>query len=289
MVIAILAILLGAYVALMGLVYWLDGAVTESLIIAGILATIAILSLWCVCRAKANRFKRQRKLGYYIFAPLLGLSIITLSLPISHFVDIISNTNSLQADIETAKNAAENISSKYDEYTAKRTANYRTYLEGVKAGTNTADYADFQKLPGRTDDERIDNAVNLLNSLLTVKTNAQRDTERKVWLDNATQFTAWSFSTTQNITVVNDEVSKWVEEYTTQSEKSLKGECNNAFKLTEFDDAIARIDTQLASFSAPSVTSAIAIIIFIGLVILPYILTSTSIVGATSQHTENYE
>lgn len=289
MVIAILAILLGAYISLMGLVYWLDGAVAESLIIAGVSAVLAILSLWCVCRAKANRFKRQRKLGYYIFAPLLVISVVAMSLPLSHFADIVFSGNKLQADYAIAKSAAENIPSKYDEYKVQRIENYRTYLNNVKADTSTIDYANFQNLPGKTDDERINNAVNLLSSLLEVKNDTQRDTERKIWFDNASRFTVWSFSTTQNLRVIKEEVSNWVEEYTKQSDKTLKGEKSEAFKLIEFDEAIARIDTQFASFSAPSVISIITIIIFIGLVILPYILTPTSIVGATSQHTENYE
>lgn len=289
MVIAILAILLGAYIALMGLVYWLEGAVAESLAIIGITTIVAILSLWCVCRAKANRFKRQRKLGYYIFAPLLIISVIAISFPLGHFVDIAFSSSSLQNDFYAAKKAAENIPSTYETYKTQRIENYRSHLNDIKADTTSSHYADFQNLPGRTDNERIDNAVNLLNSLLEVNSNAQRETEQKAWLENASKFTVWSFSTTQNIRVINNEVSKWVEEYAKQSEKTLKGENSETFKLIEFNEAITRIDSQLSSFSTPSVASIITIILFFGLVILPYILTSTSIVSATSQRTENYE
>ncbi len=289
MVIAILAILVGAYIALMGMVYLLNGALVGALAFSGVFAAVSVVSLWIVCRAKANRYKRQRKLGYYIFVPLLSLSVIIGLFPISHFVNIVSAAKELGESYKTAVSVAGNIPSEYDRYKAERVAGYRSHLENIKSGKVTEEVELFGKLPGNTDDERIENAVKHLNSMLEVKVDEASEAERKEWLGNASNFAVWSFSTTQNLDVVNAEVEKWVGDYRKQSEKTLAGETCEPFKLIAFDDAMAAIKKKCTTMSMPSVVSIIVIILFVGLVVLPYILTSSSIVGATSQRTENYE
>lgn len=289
MVIAILAILIGAYIALMGMVYLLNGALVGALVFSGVFAVVSIVSLWVVCRAKANRYKRQRKLGYYIFVPLLSLSVIAGLFPISHFMNLVSDAKELGESYKTAVSVAGNIPGEYDKYKAERVARYRSHLEDIKSGKETEGAEVFGKLPGNTDDERIENAVKLLKSMLEVKLDMASETERKEWLGNASSFAVWSFSTTQNLDVVNAEVEKWVSDYKKQSEKTLAGETCEPFKLVAFDEAMATIKAECSTVSMPSVVSIVVIILFVGLVVLPYILTSSSIVGATSQRTENYE
>ena len=288
---AIMALLVYAFFALMGLVYWKKGAITLPVIIS--LAGIGVVlgCLYVMCIGKESRWRIGR-IGEVLFGLVILATFIAAALPFTNFAKVVERQEDIKGRIDTLLTSAKNLDAAYDVYVADRIQKYESQLNLVSKGKKVRP-SDYKKLlagaSGDTDSKKI---VNLSKSLRRQLLPDSRDSickQRMEWLNRAQEMSVWNILLPQNINKIANEVDDYVQNYVDLSSTIRAGETVKPFAYESLNNDLGELEKIYSKFSKPSALSLIMSLIGFLIMLLPYLVAQRSLAKAKSSKQTRYE
>ena len=290
-VFSIMALLVYAFFALMGLVYWKKGAITLPVIIS--LAGIGVVlgCLYVMCIGKESRWRIGR-IGEVLFGLVILATFIAAALPFTNFAKVVERQEDIKGRIDTLLTSAKNLDAAYDVYVADRIQKYESQLNLVSKGKKVRP-SDYKKLlagaSGDTDSKKI---VNLSKSLRRQLLPDSRDSickQRMEWLNRAQEMSVWNILLPQNINKIANEVDDYVQNYVDLSSTIRAGETVKPFAYESLNNDLGELEKIYSKFSKPSALSLIMSLIGFLIMLLPYLVAQRSLAKAISSKQTRYE
>ncbi len=290
-VFSIMALLVYAFFALMGLVYWKKGAITLPVIIS--LAGIGVVlgCLYVMCIGKESRWRIGR-IGEVLFGLVILATFIAAALPFTNFAKVVERQEDIKGRIDTLLTSAKNLDAAYDVYVADRIQKYESQLNLVSKGKKVRP-SDYKKLlagaSGDTDSKKI---VNLSKSLRRQLLPDSRDSickQRMEWLNRAQEMSVWNILLPQNINKIANEVDDYVQNYVDLSSTIRAGETVKPFAYESLNNDLGELEKIYSKFSKPSALSLIMSLIGFLIMLLPYLVAQRSLAKAKSSKQTRYE
>ena len=294
-VFSIMALLVYAFFALMGLVYWKKGEIMVPVLIT--LAGIGVVlgCLYVMCIGKESRWRIGR-IGEIFFGLIILASFIAAALPFTNFAKVVERQNDIKGRIDTLMTSAKNLDAAYDAYVADRIQRYESQLNLVSKGKKVRP-SDYQKLlagaSGDTDSKKIANLSKSLRRQLLPDSRDSICKQRMEWLNRANQMSVWNILLPQNINKIAKEVDDYVQNYVDLSSTIRAGETVKPFAYESLNNDLGELEKIYSKFSKPSVLSLIVSLICFLIMLLPYLMAQRSLAGKSSKHSKktnnNYE
>ena len=288
-VFSIMALLVYAFFALMGLVYWKKGEITVPVLItiAGIGVVLGCLYLMCI--GKESRWRIGR-IGEIFFGLVILATFVAAALPFTNFAKVVERQEDIKGRIDTLLTSAKNLDAAYDAYVADRIQKYESQLNLVSRGKKVRP-SDYQKLlagaSGSSDSEKI---ANLSKSLKRQLLPASRDSickQRMEWLNRAQEMSVWNILLPQNINKIANEVDNYVDNYVELSSTIRAGETVEPFAYESLNNDLGELEGIYSKFSKPSALSLIMSLVGFLIMLLPYIMAQRSLAGKKSKHSKD--
>lgn len=269
----------------MGLVYWNGGDLLMPIILSIVLIALVLCCVLVMCKAKATRMKNLGTLGQLIFGLLVFVVLLLASKPFTNFLRVISDSENIISFMTDACNAAENLDNSYVHYAQQRISDYRDNLYLISSGKyiNPSKYEEcFGNASGNTDDAKINGLVKSLQRRLLPDSESIVQ-ERHRWLSRAKNESVWNPLTPSNLNKVEKEVKEWTKNYEELSSVVYKGESASVFKYEKFNNSLKTLTDTYKTFQKPTFKSIIASITCFIIMLLPYLMTRSSLASATSR------
>ena len=290
-VFSIMALLVYAFFALMGLVYWKKGAITLPVIITLVGIGVVLGCLYVMCIGKESRWRIGR-IGEVLFGLVILATFIAAALPFTNFAKVVERQEDIKGRIDTLLTSAKNLDAAYDVYVADRIQKYESQLNLVSKGKKVRP-SDYKKLlagaSGDTDSKKI---VNLSKSLRRQLLPDSRDSickQRMEWLNRAQEMSVWNILLPQNINKIANEVDDYVQNYVDLSSTIRAGETVKPFAYESLNNDLGELEKIYSKFSKPSALSLIMSLIGFLIMLLPYLVAQRSLAKAKSSKQTRYE
>ena len=281
-VFSIMALLVYAFFALMGLVYWKKGEIMVPVLIT--LAGIGVVlgCLYVMCIGKESRWRIGR-VGEIFFGLIILATFIAAAFPFTNFAKVVERQDDIKGRIDTLMTSAKNLDASYDAYVADRIQKYESQLNLVSRGKKVRP-SDYQKLlagaAGDTDTKKIANLSKSLKRQLLPESRDSICKQRMEWLERANQMSVWNILLHQNINKIAKEVNDYVKNYVEISSTIRAGETVQPFAYESLNNDLGELEKIYSKFSKPSTLSLIMSIIGFLIMLLPYIMAERSKAGA---------
>lgn len=281
-VIAIVVLLFYSYIVLMGLAYWLDGNLWLSgLITLAIVAIIAICVL-AMAASKATRWKGIGLTGQIIFGAIVLVTLLLSSMPFAHFFNMMDKQQEIKSAFSQTLDYASGIDKAYKAHTDSLEEDYaRKLREAVQTkDSDRQNYNDLIKAAGETDAEKVANLNNLFHSQLYPNGLDSTLAVRKKWLEDASDMSVWNIALPGNLNQLDTVVSQWDQGYRDLSSFKPSGYESAQFSYTaNYSSKTAELRKVFTKMSAPTIWSIIAALFCFFVMMLPYLLTSGSVIS----------
>ena len=290
-VFSIMALLVYAFFALMGLVYWKKGEIMVPVLIT--LAGIGVVlgCLYVMCIGKESRWRIGR-IGEIFFGLIILATFIAAALPFTNFAKVVERQNDIKGRIDTLMTSANNLDAAYDAYVAGRIQKYESQLNLVSKGKNVRP-SDYQKLlagaSGDTDSKKIANLSKSLRRQLLPDSRDSICKQRMGWLNRAQEMSVWNILLPQNINKIANEVDNYVDNYVELSSTIRAGETVQPFAYENLNNDLGELEGIYSKFSKPSALSLILSLIGFLIMLLPYFVAQKSLANAKSSKQTRYE
>lgn len=284
LVLSVIVLMAYAFVAFLGMVYWAEGALLVPIISTlGFLAVAILMVLW-LCRAKASRWRRIRRMGQAVAGTFFAIVVLLSMLPFGNFLNVLSHQEELTDDFEQTIASAEELDAAYGQYVDRRVERYRQRLATVASpGGQRSNPTEYETLvggaAGSTDAEKIDNlCASLRRHLLPASDSTS--TAFHAWLDGMKGISVWNVGLPANIKTLYDEVNSRTESYSSLSarERAFKGEPYEPFAYASFgqhSDRLTAIYRELPL--PPSFLAVLLALLTAAVALLPYWVTQKPI------------
>lgn len=288
-VFSIMALLVYAFFAFMGLVYWKDGDIALPLLITIGGIALILFCLYVMCIGKESRW-RIGKVGEIFFGMIILVAFVASAVPFTNFFKVVERQDEIKGKIDTLFTSAKNLDKAYDEYVSDRIQKYESQLKLVANGKQVRPSEYNQLLAnaaGSNDNQKIEG---LSKSLRRQLLPASRDSickERTEWLEKANEMSVWNMLLPSNISKIANEVDNYVQNYTELSSTIRMGETVEPFSYNDLNNDLGRIQAVYTKFSKPSLTSILISLLGFVIMLLPYLIAQRSLAGATEKKTND--
>ncbi len=285
-VFSLMVLLVFAYIAYLGMVYWRQGDQTLPILLSISLIVVVSLCVFIMCKSKATRWRNVGRVGQWVFGFIVLVAFVAGSVPFTNFLRVLSDSDHIKQMVNTTCDKAIGIDADYEAYVDQRVANYRNSLSRIASGKANRP-SDYQlcmgKAPGATDEQRIGNLAKSLRSRLLPDSAANVISERHKWLERAKNENVMNPLTPANVNKVSSCVDNWVVNYRELSKVSYQGEENvPEFQVTAFDNSLKTLIQTYSSLKAPSIVALIIALICFAIMLFPYWITEGDLAAATS-------
>ena len=290
-VFSLMALLVYAFFAFMGLVYWKDGQFELPILITVGGIALILLCLFIMCTGKESRWKIG-KIGEVLFGLIILLTFIVSAFPFTNFFKVVERQNEITVKIENLLKSAKSLDKAYDDYAESRIQKYEDQLKLVAQGKHVRPSEYEQLLANAAGDNDNQKIANLSKSLHRQLLPASKDSicaQRTEWLEKANQMSVWNMQLPANISKIASEVDNYVDNYTELSSTIRKGETCKPFTYTELSNDLGQLRDVYTKFSRPSIVSIIVSLIVCLIMLLPYLVAQKSLAGESSKQKQNYE
>lgn len=284
-VFSIMVLLVYAFIAFMGLIYWKNGELTIPLLLTLGGVAVVLLCLYVMCVGKESRWRIGR-VGEILFGIIILATFVLAAFPFTNFMKVIDKQDDIKGRIDTLFTSAKNLDSAYDNYANERTSKYESSLKIISSGKNIrpSEYREvLAGAAGNSDDEKIANLSKSLKRQLLPENMDTIRAERMKWLESANKMSVWNMLLPSNINKIANEVDNFVSNYADVSKNIRKGEEANPFAYENLNNNLGELQQIYTKFSKPSVMSLIASLVAFLIMLLPYIVAQRSLANATSK------
>ena len=290
-VFSIMALLVYAFLAFMGLVYWRDGEIALPLLITIGGIALILLCLFVMCKGKESRWKIG-KIGEVFFGLVILVAFIAAAFPFTNFFKVVERQDEIKGKIETLFTSAKNLDKAYDEYANDRIQKYEDKLKLVSKGKQIRP-SEYKQLlaeaAGNNDEQKI---ANLSKSLRRQLLPTSRDSickQRTEWLEKANEMSVWNMLLPSNISKIANQVDNYVKNYTDLSSTIRMGETVQPFAYADLNNDLGQLQEVYTKFSKPSIISIVVSLIGFLIMLLPYFVTQESLAGKKSKRKKSEE
>lgn len=284
-VFSIMVLLVYAFIAFMGLIYWKNGELTIPLLLTLGGVAVVLLCLYVMCVGKESRWRIGR-VGEILFGIIILATFVLAAFPFTNFMKVIDKQDDIKGRIDTLFTSAKNLDSAYDNYANERISKYESSLKIISSGKNIrpSEYREvLAGAAGNSDDEKIANLSKSLKRQLLPENMDTIRAERMKWLESANKMSVWNMLLPSNINKIANEVDNFVSNYADVSKNIRKGEEANPFAYENLNNNLGELQQIYTKFSKPSVMSLIASLVAFLIMLLPYIVAQRSLANATSK------
>ena len=208
-----LAVIYIGYVTYVGLSYKMDEGLTKPLFFT--LLILAILLFWFVgvqqLKGVDNDFNFSRCIWGERFLLFTSPFLFFLCMiPFNHAWNVSNYSEEIETKFRSAIKSSTKMFDDYDTYAQNRIANYKAFLQRVKANKSIQPTV-YNKVgfTGKNDDHKIDIEVETLNLQLTAKYDSL-STNARSWISRADQSTSvWNVFLVGNIKEIKTAINEW--------------------------------------------------------------------------------
>jgi len=280
-VISIMVLLVFAYFAFMGMVYWRDGEILTPILLSAALVILVVIIVFIMCRSKATRFVKKG-VPLEIFSALIVLAVFLLaSYPFTNFIRVIEDASKIEESVSNVINAAEKIDQEYADYVDNRVDAYKDALFIISKSKeiSPSEYEKYLEHAGGINDEaKIASLSKSLHRRLLPDSAKNIIENRNEFLRQLKNISVWNPLTPKNIKTVNEQVEYWQGNYKELSSEVYDGEDNpKPFEYQQFKNKLEEWSTNYLTLRTPSVLSIIISVICALLMLLPYFITTRDI------------
>lgn len=284
-VFSIMVLLVYAFIAFMGLIYWKNGELTIPLLLTLGGVAVVLLCLYVMCIGKESRWRIGR-VGEIVFGIIILATFILAAFPFTNFMKVINKQDDIKGRIDTLFTSAKNLDSAYDNYANERISKYESSLKIISSGKNIrpSEYREvLAGAVGNSDDEKIANLSKSLKRQLLPENMDTIRAERIKWLESANKMSVWNMLLPSNINKIANEVDNFVTNYADVSKNIRKGENVQPFAYDNLNNNLGELQQIYTKFSKPSALSLIVSLVAFLIMLLPYIVAQRSLAGAISE------
>ena len=284
-VFSIMVLLVYAFIAFMGLIYWKNGELTIPLLLTLGGVAVVLLCLYVMCIGKESRWRIGR-VGEIVFGIIILATFVLAAFPFTNFMKVIGNQDDIKERIDTLFTSAKNLDSAYDNYANERISKYESSLKIISSGKNIrpSEYREvLAGAVGNSDDEKIANLSKSLKRQLLPENMDTIRAERIKWLESANKMSVWNMLLPSNINKIANEVDNFVTNYADVSKNIRKGENVQPFAYDNLNNNLGELQQIYTKFSKPSALSLIVSLVAFLIMLLPYIVAQRSLAGAISE------
>ena len=284
-VFSIMVLLVYAFIAFMGLIYWKNGELTIPLLLTLGGVAVVLLCLYVMCIGKESRWRIGR-VGEIVFGIIILATFILAAFPFTNFMKVINKQDDIKGRIDTLFTSAKNLDSAYDNYANERISKYESSLKIISSGKNIrpSEYREvLAGAVGNSDDEKIANLSKSLKRQLLPENMDTIRAERIKWLESANKMSVWNMLLPSNINKIANEVDNFVTNYADVSKNIRKGEKVQPFAYDNLNNNLGELQQIYTKFSKPSALSLIVSLVAFLIMLLPYIVAQRSLAGAISE------
>jgi len=284
-VFSIMVLLIYAFIAFMGLIYWKNGELTIPLLLTLGGIAVVILCLYVMCVGKESRWRIGRA-GEIFFGIIILATFILAAFPFTNFMKVIDKQDDIKGRIDTLFISAKNLDSSYDNYANERISKYESSLKIISSGKNIrpSEYREILAgAAGNSDDDKIANLSRSLKRQLLPENMDSIRAERMKWLESANKMSVWNMLLPSNINEIANEVDNFVTNYADVSKNIRKGEDAHPFAYDNLNNNLGELQQIYTKFSKPSALSLIVSLVAFLIMLLPYIVAQRSLANATSK------
>lgn len=284
-VFSIMVLLVYAFIAFMGLIYWKNGELTIPLLLTLGGVAVVLLCLYVMCIGKESRWRIGR-VGEIVFGIIILATFVLAAFPFTNFMKVIGNQDDIKGRIDTLFTSAKNLDSAYDNYANERISKYESSLKIISSGKNIrpSEYREvLAGAVGNSDDEKIANLSKSLKRQLLPENMDTIRAERIKWLESANKMSVWNMLLPSNINKIANEVDNFVTNYADVSKNIRKGEKVQPFAYENLNNNLGELQQIYTKFSKPSALSLIVSLVAFLIMLLPYIVAQRSLAGAISE------
>ena len=284
-VFSIMVLLVYAFIAFMGLIYWKNGELTIPLLLTLGGVAVVLLCLYVMCIGKESRWRIGR-VGEIVFGIIILATFVLAACPFTSFMKVIGNQDDIKGRIDTLFTSAKNLDSAYDNYANERISKYESSLKIISSGKNIrpSEYREvLAGAVGNSDDEKIANLSKSLKRQLLPENMDTIRAERIKWLESANKMSVWNMLLPSNINKIANEVDNFVTNYADVSKNIRKGEKVQPFAYDNLNNNLGELQQIYTKFSKPSALSLIVSLVAFLIMLLPYIVAQRSLAGAISE------
>ena len=284
-VFSIMVLLVYAFIAFMGLIYWKNGELTIPLLLTLGGVAVVLLCLYVMCIGKESRWRIGR-VGEIVFGIIILATFVLAAFPFTNFMKVIGNQDDIKGRIDTLFTSAKNLDSAYDNYANERISKYESSLKIISSGKNIrpSEYREvLAGAVGNSDDEKIANLSKSLKRQLLPENMDTIRAERIKWLESANKMSVWNMLLPSNINKIANEVDNFVTNYADVSKNIRKGENVQPFAYDNLNNNLGELQQIYTKFSKPSALSLIVSLVAFLIMLLPYIVAQRSLAGAISE------
>lgn len=284
-VFSIMVLLVYAFIAFMGLIYWKNGELTIPLLLTLGGVAVVLLCLYVMCIGKESRWRIGR-VGEIVFGIIILATFVLAAFPFTNFMKVIGNQDDIKGRIDTLFTSAKNLDSAYDNYANERISKYESSLKIISSGKNIrpSEYREvLAGAVGNSDDEKIANLSKSLKRQLLPENMDTIRAERIKWLESANKMSVWNMLLPSNINKIANEVDNFVTNYADVSKNIRKGEKVQPFAYDNLNNNLGELQQIYTKFSKPSALSLIVSLVAFLIMLLPYIVAQRSLAGAISE------
>lgn len=281
-VIAIVVLLFYSYIVLMGLAYWLDGNLWLSGIITLAIVVIIALCVLAMAASKATRWKGIGLTGQIIFGAIVLVTLLLSSMPFAHFFNMMDKQDEIKSAFSQTLEYASGIDKAYKAHTDSLEDDYaRRLREAVQTkASDPQHYNELIKASGATDAEKMANLNNLFHSQLYPNGLDSTLAVRKKWLEDASDMSVWNIALPRNLNQLDTVVMQWDQGYQDLSSFKPTGYETAKFSYTaNYTSKTAELRNVFTKMSSPTIWSIIAALFCFFVMMLPYLLTSSSVIS----------
>lgn len=290
-VFSIMVLLIYAFIAFMGLIYWKNGELTIPLLLTLGGIAVVLLCLYVMCISKESRWRIGRA-GELLFGIIIFATFVLAAFPFTNFMKVIDKQDDIKGRIDTLFTSAKNLDSAYDNYANERISKYESSLKIISSGKNIrpSEYREILAgAGGISDDEKITNLSKSLKRQLLPENMDSIRAERMKWLESANKMSVWNMLLPSNINEIASEVDNFVTNYADVSKSIRKGEDTLPFAYENLNNNLGELQQIYTKFTKPSALSLIVSLVAFLIMMLPYIVAQRSPAGATSNTQVDYE
>ena len=280
-VISIVVLLFYSYIVLMGLTYKFEGNLLKSGLWTGLVVLLVGLSVLIMSASKATRWKGIGLTGQIVFGAIALVTLLVSSMPFAHFFNIVDKQDEIKTAFTETLNYAEGIDKAYKEYAKEREEKYAYELEQAVAGrqSDAARYNEMINAYGDTDEQKMKNLKdylhrNLYNGIDSVDAGARRE-----WFRSASEMSVWNIQLPQNLNIIDTKVAEWEQAYRKNSSVETTGVKYEPFKYEAYNSKTKDLRDMFTKLSYPTWWSVLAAVFCFLVMIMPYLLTSTSVIS----------
>ncbi len=280
-VFSIMVLLVYAFIAFMGLIYWKNGELTIPLFLTLGGIAVILLCLYVMREGKESRWRIGR-VGEIVFGIIILATFIFAAFPFTNFMKVIDKQEDIKGRIDTLFISAKNLDTAYDNYANERISKYESSLKIISSGKKIrpSEYREvLAGAAGNSDDEKIANLSKSLKRQLLPENMDTIRAERMKWLESANKMSVWNMLLPSNINKIANEVDNFVTNYADVSKSIRKGEDAQPFAYENLNNNLGELQQIYTKFSNPSVMSLITSLVAFLIMLLPYLIALRSTAG----------